>query len=458
MAKGFFKLRKDVAGSKSGASLAHEQTNAAEASEAPQPATWCNAETHCHIFVARQPIFNRAGQIWGYELLFRNCAEAMVARFDNPDLATSKIIADGLSLAASPSDNTRKFCINFTHDLLVRDALYALPPDRIVAEILENTPATDEVIKAVKRYKKAGYAFALDDYSGQPRLEPFLSLVDIVKVDFLEFNHVELIKLTQKLRRYGSFTMLAEKVSDAQSMQLAQALCYDLFQGNRLMRPRIISGRSLPSSKLAKLRMLSKLSTKDFEVSELAQLIATDVSLSYRLLRHINSAYYGLARKISSLQQAVSLLGSDALRQWIMAAVLTELEPGPLGKELAFLSVRRAKFMELVSNALNNPPGTGESMFLLGLFSMLDVLLGTTMEDATADLPLDPSIKNALLGQDSVYGTWFSMLNSLDGGLWDEAMDVLAQTDIDQQLAAASHAQATAWASQMIELSVDVHL
>lgn len=411
---------------------------------------------HCSIFVARQPIFDRAGHIWGYELLFRSCAESQVATFEDPDVATSRIIADGLSLAAGPSEESRKFCINFTHDLLVRDALYALPPERIIAEILEYTPATNEVIEAIKRYKEAGYTFALDDYSGQPQLEPFLSLVDIVKVDFMEFEHVDLIKATQKLRQSGTFTMLAEKIADAKSLQLAQALCYDLFQGNRLMRPRLISGRSLPSSKLAKLRMLSKLSSKDFEVSELAQLIATDVSLSYRLLRHINSAYYGLSRKISSLQQAVSLLGSDALRQWIMAAVLTELEPGPLGKELAFLSVRRAKFMEMVSNAMENPPGSGESMFLVGLFSMLDVLLGTTMENAIADLPLETAIKDALLGKESVYASWFLLLDSLDGGMWDDALEELEHSELDPQTAAASHARATAWARQMVELSEHV--
>ncbi|TVM35712.1 diguanylate phosphodiesterase [Oceanidesulfovibrio marinus] len=449
-------MRRAAVGFKSdgSASASNDPTSTGPDSEEDTSSPFC-LPPHFPIFVARQPIFDRAGHIWGYELLFRSCAEATVASFDNPDLATSKIIADGLSLAAGPMEKERKFCINFTHDLLVQDALYALPPEHIVAEVLEDTPPTDEVLKAIRRYKDAGYSFALDDYSGQPELEPFLDLVDIVKMDFMALEHVDLIKTTQTIRQHGQFTLLAEKVATSKSLQLAQALCYDLFQGNRLMRPRLISGRSLPSSKLAKLRLLSKLASQDFEVAELAQLIATDVSLSYRLLRHINSAYYGFARKISSLQQAVSLLGSDALRHWIMAAVLTELEPGPLGKELAFLSVRRARFMELISRCMPKPPGSAESMFLVGLFSMLDILLGTTMEQATSDLPLDEPIKDALLGEDSEYSKWFSLLNALDGGLWDDALETLQQADLAPETAAASHALATTWARQMLELSTE---
>ncbi|MDP3427439.1 MAG: EAL domain-containing protein, partial [Humidesulfovibrio sp.] len=236
---------------------------------------------HKAIFVARQPIFDAHEKVWAYELLFRSSALAKTADVTEDDLATASVIADGFSLAFSGMDKSRKAFINFPQRLLLDESVYALPKEICVVEVLETITPTPEMIVALRRLKEHGYLIALDDYVGQSGFEEVIPLADIVKVEVLGMAPERMKAIGLDLRKHGC-RLLAEKVEDRATYDLAKSLGFSLFQGYFFSRPETMTGSKIPTPVLAKMRLLRALTSDDFDVRELSQIISTDPSVSYR--------------------------------------------------------------------------------------------------------------------------------------------------------------------------------
>ncbi len=401
------------------------------------------------VFVARQPIFDRDENIWGYELLFRSSQQAGTSCIVDDDNATSRVIADGFMLAGDGLSHGSKLLINFPARMLVEDAAFALPPDMCVIEILETVRPEPEVIAALRRLKDAGYTLALDDFVGQPGFEPILGMADIVKVDILGRSPKDVIGLYKQLKPYGC-KLLAEKIETVKIYELTRQLGFEFFQGFFFCKPTVITGKKISSSELSKLQLLERLGHPDYDVNDLAQIIAVDISLSYRLLRYINSAAFSLRAKIESVRQAIVLLGQKQLAQWLRVVVMSDLSNTRKTGELAFVSAKRARFLELMAAKTGMP---SESMFLLGLFSLLDAILGQPMEEVMRDLPLDDDIRDALLGKNSKVLDWLKLVETFDRADWEKLDAALDKLHLDPESAANSHAQAMAWAAEILGLS-----
>ncbi len=397
------------------------------------------------IFVARQPIFDRKQRIWGYELLFRHSGQAATALILDPDEATAKVIADGFVLAAAGLPPDKKLLINFPRNLLLKEALYALPSGPCVVEILETVQPEPEVVEALKRAKHAGYMLALDDFVGQEGFEPFLRLADIVKVEVLGQSREHLVTVTTKLKK-GHAKLLAEKVEDKDSFDFLLGLGYDLFQGYYFSKPEIVPGRKISSSAINRLQLLQTLSQDDYEISELSKIISTDVSLTYRLLNYLNSPAFGLRRSIDTIHQALTILGSRSTRQWLMVVILSDLNPAPKVAELSLQSIQRGRFFELAAAAGSIAPLPPDRMFMLGLLSRLDALLGQYMEDILDKMPVNPLIKEALLGSKTPARIWLLLAEAMENAQWQRAERLLAHLQLSQPQAALLHARAGVWA------------
>lgn len=401
------------------------------------------------IFVARQPIFDRNQNIWGYELLFRHSGTAGVAQVTDPDVATAKVIADGFTLALTGMPPGRRTLINFPQNLILRGAAFALPKDICVVEILETVQATPEIVDACKKIKEAGYILALDDFVGQPGFEEILKIADIVKVEILGQPTPNIIKISQALKKSGT-KLLAEKIEDQKAYQLTKSLGYEYFQGYFFSKPEIIPGRKISANQISKMRLLQALTREEAETKELAKIIEGDLSLSYRLLRFMNSAAFGLAKTLTSVEQAVALLGRRPLKQWIMVVSLSDLAPTPRAEELSFQSIQRGRFLETLVEAMPKPVLSKDTAFLLGLFSKLDALLNQPMDQILDDLPLEDDIKSALVGQQNPASHLLDFLETVEAGVWDATEEALTSYGVKQDQAAVLYAKSTAWTQKIL--------
>lgn len=408
------------------------------------------------IFVARQPVFDRSNNVWGYELLFRASGDAPTANVDNPDQATLQVIADGFTLAMDGIAPGQKALINFPRNLLVDDSAFALPSDVAVIEILEDVRPEPDVMASLQAIKKAGFSIALDDFMGEDELVPFIKVADIIKVDVLgiigsdEKQDIDRLReITKDLSKTGRL-LLAEKVEDNDIFELCKELGFSLFQGFFFSKPKIIPGKKISPSELTKLQLLKELGNENFETSKLADTLRLDPSLSYRLFRFINSASMGVSQKVESVTRAITLLGQRQLQQWLRIVILTDLAPTQRGQQATFLSVQRGRFLELMSKHCPAWSNQHETMFLLGLFSLLDAVLGQRMETIVEQVTLDKSVGEALLGKTNDYADGLRLVQAYERNDWETVQDILEAQHFDRAKADALYTQSLHWTQQLI--------
>ena len=261
------------------------------------------------IFVARQPILDTEKKIFGYELLFRTGLENFFDQSMDIDFASSKTLLDTLLLfGIEELTKGKKMFLNFSKKVLLSEVALALPKDTLVIELLETIEPLPEVVEVCRKLKKSGYMLALDDFQFLPEYRPLIDLTDIIKVDFLLTKGNERRTVIQKSGS-GRIAYLAEKIENRDEFKIAVDMGYSYFQGFFFCKPVILSGRDVPSYKLNLLQVLKELNQPYMDVKKIENIIIRDVSLTYKLLRFINSAAFGMLREIRSVRHALNLLG-----------------------------------------------------------------------------------------------------------------------------------------------------
>lgn len=401
------------------------------------------------VFVARQPILDRESRVYGFELLFRQAFSAMAAQVADADTATAKVIIDGFPLVTETMLGPRKCFINFPEGLLLKQIPLALPREMCVVEILEDVRPRPEVLAACRDIKHAGYLLAVDDFVGQPELVPFVEMADIVKVDVLELTPGRVREIAGPLlgRRTA---LLAEKVEDGEAYRACLDAGFTYFQGYHFSRPEVVCGRKPPVGVVSKVRLLRELAVPDPEPERIAAILSSDAGLSFRLLKYLNSAAFFRMDKVASLSQAMLVMGQNPLRKWLMAVLLTEMAHTPIGREVSFQSLSRARFLELLAQGRARLAFRPDSLFMLGLFSRMDALLGQSMAEVAAQLPLEEDILAALRGEPGQAGKLLELAGDIEGGRFEKALDVLSRTGVAAADAAKIHAEATLWARDVL--------
>jgi EAL and modified HD-GYP domain-containing signal transduction protein len=405
------------------------------------------------IFVARQPVFAADESIWGYELLFRS-GEDNVAVITDESQATSSVIADGMAMAMEGMPAGSRFLINFPEQMLLDDVGFALARENCVVEILENVRPTREVLAAIRKLKDAGYTIAVDDYFGQPELRSFLELADIVKVDILQLGaDPERIRSTVAELSGTGVTLLGEKVEDDETFRTLREMGFSLFQGFFFSKPVIIPGKKLTSFETTKLQLLSELSKPEFEPRRLAEILQSDPNLSYRLFRYINSVGFGLRQKVTSLKRGIDMMGMIQAKQWLSAVVLADLNPAPRAGELAVMAVQRAKFLEAICvETGHSKTCQPDALFISGLFSLLDAMLGVRMDDILIRLPLDESIVKGLTGKGDIHDL-LSLAHSYEHGHWADTTRRIQRMGMAPGQVDRVYAASRNWAQRMLGYS-----
>ncbi len=408
------------------------------------------------IFVARQAVFDRSSRVWGYELLFRHSAESCGAVFSDPDSATAQVIVDGFALAQSWLQSGQRVLINFPEKLLLDGLAMALPPETAVIEILEDVRPTPAILEVCRGLKREGYLLALDDVVGIEGFEPLIALADIIKIDIQGVAPESMACLVSKLRTEQAKILLAEKVENQEQLEAVRQIGFNFFQGYFFSRPQIFSGKKLAANQLSKLQLIRELNRAGSNLHRLGRIIKNDVSLSYRLLRYINSASVGLASPVSAITHAVVMLGLRRISAWLKAIVLADLNPSPRAAEVMFLSLQRARFLELLGERFPRSSMPAETMFLLGLFSFLETLLSQPMQTLVPLLNLEPCLASGLLGkEDSESGILLRLLEDSEQGRWESMEATLKHLEIDSRQAAVIMSEAVLWARQFLTQTQD---
>ena len=391
-------------------------------------------------FVARQPIFDRSQNVFGYELLFRNGVEDYFNA--DPEAAARSTVDTSLLLGLNTLCANRFAFVNCTREVLFKDLITLLPPDQVVAEILETVEPEDRVVAACKRLKAAGYRIALDDFApNDPRI-PLCEFADVIKVDVRATNAAERVGM---MRRFGSAKckMLAEKLETPPEFHQARDMGFIYFQGYFFCRPELVVGREVPASRLHYIRLLELVSRRELDMRELEKMLKQEAAISYRLLRYLNSPVFGFALEIKSIRHAMAVLGEREMRRWIRLVVAVGAAEQKCS-ELILMGLARARFCELLSYRMQ----TDSDLFLMGLLSIMDSILEVTMDVLLQQLPVDQETKTALLGQKSSLRPLYQLMLAQESGEWIQSSELAKQLNLPDEIVALTWFQSLKWAQE----------
>jgi EAL and modified HD-GYP domain-containing signal transduction protein len=370
------------------------------------------------IFVARQPIFDRDLHVVGYELLFRDSDRDHA---DIPDgeqaanRATSQVMVTSLmELDLQRLVDGKMAYFNLTREFLIAGSNLPLDSTNIGIEVLETVEIDDELVEAIDQLAMLGFSIALDDFDWRPGVERLLRSADSVKIDVQAHDEQALVDMVDQLRAYD-VTLVAERVETPDHFELCKSLGFDRFQGFFLCRPSTVTARRMPENRVNTMRLMARLQDPEITPEEVEEIIKNDVALTYRLLKTVNSAYYGLSVTIRSISHAIVYLGMPTVRNWANMLLLSGLADRP--NELVRLALIRARMSELLM--ADKPRDTRDAAFTTGLFSMLDALLDMPMDEIMSNLPLDEDLQQALVERDGPFGRLLQTVIACERGDWN---------------------------------------
>ena len=391
-------------------------------------------------YVARQPILDRAQDVFGYEILFRNGVEDYFNA--DPELAARSTLDSSLLFGITTLCHNRRAFVNCTREVLFKDLITLLPPTHAVAEILETVEPEDRVIAACKRLKSSGYLIALDDFApNDPRI-PLCEFADIIKIDVRATRPEERAGM---MRRFATpkCKMLAEKIETPHEFQQARDMGFTYFQGYFFCRPELVIGREVPASRVHYVRLLEMVSRREIDMLELEKLLKQEASISYRLLRYLNSPVFGMALEVKSIRHAMGILGEREMRRWIRL-VVTVGAAEQTCSELVLMGLTRARFCEMLSDRVQS----NGDLFLLGLLSMMDAILEVSMEVLLEQIPVERETKAVLLGEKSTLQPLHQLLLAHESGNWAKSSELAKQLKLSDEEVATHWWQALQWAQE----------
>jgi EAL and modified HD-GYP domain-containing signal transduction protein len=399
------------------------------------------------LYIARQPILDEHGRVFGYELLYRaapgDASCSLESELASASVLTSAVLDIGLDTLTSG----HPAFLNVTASLVMEHIDALVPPGNVVLELLETIEVSSELIEACRKLRDKGYQLALDDFVAGSPAEALLPFASFVKVDMLTTSPSDAATMAERLRPMG-VTMLAEKVESREVHELTRAAGYSLFQGYYFCKPITQTGATIPAHQMVYIRLLAALTRPDLGMTELEELVKQDVSLALRVLRFVNSAAIPTRTQIGTIRQALLLIGIEPIRKWTSVWCLAGLNTGTT-PELATLSLVRARSCELMAQhaRLLDP----SELFLVGLFSLLDVMLSRTMADALDNLSLSRSAEDALLGRDNAERQILEAVTAYESGAWDQAATLARRAGVDPSVLPAAYTAALRWAQDVAQ-------
>jgi len=395
------------------------------------------------VYVARQPIFDESSKIDGYELPYRIGFENQYVAPDGDHASLAVLSNSAFVFGVEALAGTGRAFVNFTRAALVNDYARVLPPQRLVVEVVENVQVDDEVRNACKRLKADGYLLALDDFDPAGPTGAILDLADIVKVDFMAFTAPD-ARQRNLLRR--GITLLAEKVETAEDVEQARQFGYAYAQGYFFARPEISRGTRSPGFKPHRLQLLRELNGADPDLDVIEELLRHDPALSYQIIRYLNSAAFGLRSRVQTIRQAIFMLGQSGLRTWATVVILADAgSERPM--ELIVTSVARGRFCELAGLAIGLT-GRQHDLSSLGLFSMIDAIVGRPLDGTLEAVCLPADVNAAIRGEPGTFSNLLNLAKAYERADWQTVEELVARVGLQASDVPSIYVEAVHWGNR----------
>jgi EAL and modified HD-GYP domain-containing signal transduction protein len=406
-----------------------------------------NSQESPPFFIASQPILDADQAVWGYEVHFSKCDSTQSPEPD-PEAVTPNMFLEGFSLAQSPLNPEARIVISFPRQSLLKAVPSLLPKDQLLLQVTTEIILDKPALKQVIELKRQGYQVVMAGYTGKAQHQAVYQLVDTFRTDVRGMDLEALQRIVQTARD-NSCAIMADHVENKDLFELTRQAGFDLFQGDFFSQPETIPGKALPSNQLAKIQLLDMLHQEEsFDPKKLSEIIQTDLSLSYKLLRYINSPAIGLRNEVTSIQHAINLLGYQKIVNWFRVLIMGDLNPSNKGQELTMRSVLRGRFLQVLAQGVQSP-FDAEGMFLLGLFSQLDAVMDRSMEDIVAELPLEDKLAATLQGEQTDATPWLDLVEAQEQADWSRLTALISELNLVPEYTANCYVQAMQWASEL---------
>ncbi len=399
-------------------------------------------------FIGRQPVLNRNQQLIGYELLFRASEEASSAGPHSELQADTQVLVNTLNnMGTSWLIGNKLAFINVGEAMLTSDFLELLPPRRVILDIAPDISASSELLSRARHLRSLGFGIALDDFSFEAQSAAFLEFANYVKLDIQNRNTNHFQVLAARLRSYPVIR-IAERVETHEQYHLCKELGMDGFQGYYFAKPETLSARVIHPTFSNALELLNLL-RMDADLRQVEQILKRDVALSFKLLRYVNSAAAGLNTTISSFSHAVTVLGYKKLYRWLTLLLVTASDDGRAPPALQKTAVTRGRFMELLGEQLGLNHDDCDNLFIVGMFSLLDVLFDMPMPNILEHLQLPVPLIEALSERKGQMGALLQLTCSCEDGQLAGVVELSAQLKLSAEQLNQAHVAALAWVEDL---------
>lgn len=404
-----------------------------------------------YFYAARQPILDKEKNLFAYELLFRDSIDNVFPDIDG-DEATSKMVeASKFNLGISEFTGNKPAFINFTLETIAQGYPEMLTTEEVVVEILETVKPGKKLLSLCKNLVEKGYTLALDDYIHQPVWGHFYPFIKIIKVDWQATSIEQIKEIKTAIIDHTHIQLLAEKVETYEEYNQALELGFELFQGFFFAKPDMVKTKTLSPSQIAMAELLYETSKPELDLASITSVFERDVSLSYKLLRYANSPIFKRRNEISTIKQALVILGSGELKRFLGLMFATNVNPDK-PSELINAAMTRAKFCEMVANDINAPVDTSIA-FLTGLLSLIDAILDESLESILEKLPLAQEIKDALTTKKGVLAALITLVKQIEHADWDKTAKVMEKLGLSKEKVVKDYNEAIAWADEQAQLA-----
>jgi EAL and modified HD-GYP domain-containing signal transduction protein len=397
-----------------------------------------------YSYVARQPILDKNRETIAYELLFRDGPNNTFPHI-NPELATSRLLIEQFLTYQCSCINGKAGFVNFSYQSILNQTPVLFPKKQMVIEVLEDCKPSDELLREIKFLKKQGYKIALDDFIPSSAWNRFLPYVDIIKLDIRQISIPKAALLIDKLKETG-IRFLAEKVETYEEFDKAQNVGFDLFQGYFFGRPEILEKKAIKPSFNTVAELLTLISEDEIDFPAVEKFIASDVTLSFKLLRYVNSTA-AIKTEISSFRQALAYLGEDKIRKFVSLVALAIVKEGK-PEALYNLSIQRGRFCELIMQAMKDNENAGKG-FLCGMFSLLGALLDQDLKSIAESLPVGRDIQLALTEQKGLLGDILSLVVSIEKADWHRVIELEQQLNLQGGAVSDAYQRSIRWTDEV---------
>jgi len=390
-------------------------------------------------YLTRQPILDLRSKVQAYELLFSGGPGS--ASGGDRELAARTMLDSTVIFGLEKLTCGLSGFVKCTAEMLTGSLVEMLPAAMTVLELVDAADGPPELLDACRKLKAAGYRLALDQSIWDPRAKPFVKIADYLKVDFLRTN----LRERQALREQVGDTraaLVAEKVETQAQFRAARDEGFALVQGYYFCQPVVLGSRQVPANRLSQLEVLRLLKDESLNLHKLTQLVKRDASLTYRLLRLINSPACAMPQEVHSVQAALLAVGEETFRRMATVAITSEMNVGQT-QELLRMAFVRGRFCELAARASGLD---GTEQYLLGLLSLLPAMLRAPMKDLAPTMPLREAIKRALMGEEIYERCLLHWLERYELGDWEGCGEIATARALDENLLLCSCQEAVAWA------------